>query len=135
MQNRLVAILAYEKVGNYAAAQIVLDRERERQNATVCRTTALSPNARWQQALLEKRTATRPCPLATLLDLHLALHWPRRVNSDNQVRLSGPELAHRPNQAIHSHAHSPPVPTVLGGDRTPTHPLNVWPEILGNYSL
>ena len=89
MQNRLVAILAYEKVGNYAAAQIVLDRERERQNATVCRTTALSPNARWQQALLEKRTATRPCPLSTLLDLHLALHLQRRVNSDNQVDFLG----------------------------------------------
>jgi hypothetical protein len=55
-----VAILAYEKVSSYAAAQIVLDRELQRQNATVCRTTGLSPNAAWQKARLEKRTATRP---------------------------------------------------------------------------
>src|SRR2546430_659710 len=43
LQKRLVAILAYEKVSSYAAAQIVLDREVQRQNATVCRTPASAP--------------------------------------------------------------------------------------------
>jgi hypothetical protein len=52
----------------------VLDRELQRQNTTVCRTTGLSPNAAWEKAAQEKRTATRPCPTITLLDLHLALH-------------------------------------------------------------
>ena len=89
LQKRLVAILAYEKVRGYAAAQIVLDRELQRQNATVCRTTGLSPNAAWAKALEDKRTATRPCPPATLLDLHLALHLKRRVNSDSQIDFLG----------------------------------------------
>jgi hypothetical protein len=89
LQKRLVALLAYEKVSHYAAAQMVLDREVQRQNATVCRTTGLSPNAAWKKALEDKRTATRPCPPATLLDLHLALHLKRRVNSDSQIDFLG----------------------------------------------
>jgi hypothetical protein len=70
LQKRLVAILAYEKVCHYAASQIVLDREVQRQNATVCRATGFSPNATWEKALAEKRAMTRPCPPETLLDLH-----------------------------------------------------------------
>ena len=89
LQKRLVAILAYEKITSYAPAQSVLDREVQRQNATVCRTTGLSPKAAWEKALIEKRTATRPCPPTTLLDLHLALHLKRRVNSDHQIDFLG----------------------------------------------
>src|ERR1700712_46213 len=65
LQKRLVALLADEKLRSYAAAQIVLNRELQRQNATLCRTTGLSPNAAWKKARIEKRTATRPCPPAT----------------------------------------------------------------------
>jgi hypothetical protein len=36
-----VASLAHDKVTSYAAAQSVLDREVQRQNVTVCRTTGL----------------------------------------------------------------------------------------------
>ena len=55
--------------------EVFLDnREVQRQNNTVCRNTGLSPNAAWEKARLQKRTATRPCPPATLLDFHLALH-------------------------------------------------------------
>jgi hypothetical protein len=89
LQKRLVAILAYEKVSSFAAAQTVLDREVQRQNITRCRTTDRSPEAAWEKALAEKRTVTRPCPPATLLDLHLALHLKRRVNSDNQIDFLG----------------------------------------------
>ena len=80
---------AYEKVTGYFAAQVVLDREVQRQNATVCRTTGLSPNAAWEKALQEKRALTRPCPAVTLLDLHLALDLKRRVNSDHQIDFLG----------------------------------------------
>jgi hypothetical protein len=89
LQKRLVAILAYEKVSNYASAQLVLNREVQRQNATACRTTGLSPNAAWKKAMAEKRTVTRPCPPATLLDLHLALHRKRRVNAVSQIDFLG----------------------------------------------
>jgi hypothetical protein len=83
LQQRLVAVLAYEKVRSYAAAQIVLNREVERQKNTVYRTTGLSPNSAWKNARMEKRTASRPCPSATLLDLHPARHLKRRVNADS----------------------------------------------------
>ena len=60
LQKRLVALLAYEKVRSYAAAQSVLERELQRQNATVCRTTGVSPNAAWEKARLEKRPTPAP---------------------------------------------------------------------------
>lgn len=43
----------------------------------------------WEKALAEKRTSTRPCPLATLLALPLALHLKRRVNADHQIAFLG----------------------------------------------
>jgi hypothetical protein len=53
LQQRLVALLAYEHVSDYPAAQAVLDRQVAHQNATVCRTTGYSPNAAWDKALTE----------------------------------------------------------------------------------
>ena len=57
LQQRLVALLAYEHVRDYPAAQVVLDRQVAHQNATVCHTTGLSPDAAWTKALMEQRTA------------------------------------------------------------------------------
>ena len=62
LQQRMVALLAYEHVGDYAAAQIVFDRQVAYQNTTVCRTTGFSPNDAWDKAMAERRTAVRPCP-------------------------------------------------------------------------
>jgi hypothetical protein len=42
---RLVALLAYEHVSDYPAAQVVLNRQVAHQNATVGRTTGRSPEA------------------------------------------------------------------------------------------
>jgi hypothetical protein len=135
MQKRLVAILAYEKVGNYPAAQIVLIRECERQNTTICRTTGLSPNDAWEKALAEKRTATRPCPPSTLLDLHLALHMKRRVNSDNQIDFLGRSWHIAPTKQSSITLIHHPLRQFWAISKPPTLPLNIWPEILGNYSL
>jgi len=135
MQKPLVAILAYEKVSHYAAAQIVLHREGERQNASVCRTTGLSPNAAWEKALAEKRTATRPCPPSTLLDLHLALHLKRRVNADNQIDLLGRSWHIAPTRRASITLIHHPLRQFWAVIQPPSPPLNIWPEILGNYSL
>jgi hypothetical protein len=135
MQKRLVAILADEKVRHYVAAQSVLNRECERQNASVCRTTGLSPNAAWEKALAEKRTAIRPCPPSTLLDLHLALHLKRRVNSDNQIDFLGRSWHIAPtNRSLITLIHHP-LRKFWAVSQPPSPPLNLWPEILGNYSL
>ncbi len=135
LQKRLVAILAYEKVSSHAAAQIVLDREIQRQNTTLCRTTGLSPNAAWEKALTEKRALTRPCPPATLLDLHLALHLKRRVNSDSQIDFLGRSwhIAPTKRSAITLIHH--PLRQFWAVTQPPSPPLNNWPEILGKYSL
>jgi hypothetical protein len=135
LQKRLVAILAYEKVTSYAAAQSVLDREVQRQNATVCRTTGLSPNAAWEKALAEKRTATRPCPPPTLLDLHLALHLKRRVNADHQIDFLGRSWHIAPTKRSSITLIHHPLRQFWAVTQAPAPPLNTWPEILGNYSL
>jgi hypothetical protein len=135
LQKRLVAILAYEKITSYAPAQSVLDREVQRQNATVCRTTGLSPKAAWEKALIEKRTATRPCPPTTLLDLHLALHLKRRVNSDHQIDFLGQSWHIAPTKRSSITLIHHPRRQFWAVTQDPAPPLNIWPEILGNYSL
>ena len=135
LQQRLVALLAYEKVSNYAAAQIAFSRELERQNTTLCRTTGLSPNAAWEQALAERRTATRPCPPATLLHLHLALHLKRRVNADHQIDFLGQSWHIAPTKQTSITLIHHPLRQFWALTQPPSPPLNIWPEILGNYSL
>ena len=135
LQKRLVAILAYEKVSGYAAAQSVLDREVQRQNATVCRTTGLSPEAAWEKALAEKRTVTRPCPPATLLDLHLALHLKRRVNADHQIDFLGQSWHIAPTKRSAITVIHHPRRQFWAVTQPPSPPRNIWPEILGKYSL
>jgi len=135
LQKRLVALLAYEKVSHYAAAQLVLDREVQRQNTTVCRTTGLSPNAAWKKALEDKRTATRPCPPATLLDLHLALHLTRRVNADSQIDFLGQSWHIAPTKRSSITLIHHPLRHFWVVTQPPEPPRNNWPEILGKYSL
>jgi len=135
LQKRLVALLAYEKVSHYAAAQLVLDREVQRQNDTVCRTTGLSPNAAWKKALADKRIATRPCPPATLLDLHLALHLKRRVNADSQIDFLGQSWHIAPTKRSTITLIHHPLRHFWVVTQPPAPPLNNWPEILGKYSL
>ena len=73
---------------DYAAAQVVLDRQIAHQNATSA-APRLQPKRRLGQGLAEQRTAMRPCPPAALLNLHLALHLRRRVNADYQIDFLG----------------------------------------------
>jgi hypothetical protein len=135
LQQRLVALLAYEQVRDYPAAQVILEREVVRQNATVCRTTGSSPNAAWDKALEEKRTATRPCPPRTLLDLHLALHLRRRVNADFQIDFLGRSWAIAPTQRAAVTLIHHPSRQFWAVAQPPLPPENNWPEILANYSL
>jgi len=113
----------------------VLDREVQHQNATICRTTGLSPNAAWEKALAEKRTLTRPCPPATLLDLHLALHLKRRVNADSQIDFLGQSWHIAPTKRSSITLIHHPLRQFWAVTQPPSPPLNNWPEILGKYSL
>jgi hypothetical protein len=135
LQSRLVALLAYEHVRDYPAAQVVLDRQVAHQNATVCRTTGLSPDAAWAKALAEQRTASRPCPPTALLDLHLALHLRRRVNADLQIDFLGRSWPIAPTQRATITLIHHPLRQFWAVAQPPRPPQNTWPEILGNYSL
>ena len=135
LQQRLVALLAYEKAQDYPAAQAVLNREVARQNATVCRTTGSTPNAAWDKALEEKRTVTRPCPPGTLLDLHLALHLRRRVNADFQIDFLGRSWTIAPTKRAAVTLIHHPLRQFWAVDQPPLAPQNNRPEILANYSL
>ena len=134
-QKRLVTLLAFEKITDYAPAQELLARELARQNRTVCRTTGLSPDDAGAKAQEEQRTVLRACPEPTRLDLQLALHLGRRVNADQQVDFlgrSGPISA----TARHAVTLVPHPQCQFWAVSQPPKPTeNRWPEILGNYSL
>ena len=135
LQQRLVALLAYEHVSDYSAAQVVLDRQVAHQNAAVCRTTGLSPNVAWDKALQERRTAIRPCPPSALLNLHLALHLRRRVNADFHIDFLGRSWPIAPTQQATITLIHHPLRQFWAVTQPPFPPQNTWPEILGNYSL
>ena len=134
-QKRLVTLLAYEKITDYAAAQELLASELARQNRTVCRTTGLSPDDAWAKALEEKRTVLRPCPDPSLLDLHLALHLGRRVNADHQVDFLGRSwpISATTRQTVTLIHH--PNTQFWVVSKAPTPPLNRWPDVLAKFSL
>jgi hypothetical protein len=134
-QQRIVTLLAYEKITAYAPAQELLDREVARQNRTVCRTTGLSPDDACAKAQEEQRTVMRPCPDPSLLDLHLALHLGRRVNADHQIDFLGRSwpigaTARHTVTLIHH-----PQSQFWVVSQPPKPPQNRWPEILGKFSL
>lgn len=134
-QNRLVTLLAYEKIDAYAPAQAVLDLELARQNRTVCRTTGLSPDDAWAKALEDQRTVLRACPDPSLLDLHLALHLGRRVNADHQIDFLGRSW---PIGATARHSvtiiHHPQSQFWVVA-QPPKYSENRWGDILGKFSL
>ena len=134
-QKRLLALLAYEKITDYAPAQELLARELARQNRTVCRTTGLSPDQACAKALDEKRTVLRTCPPSTLMDLHLAIYLGRRVNADQEVDFLGRNW---PIGATAKHTvtivHHPQSQFWVVTE-PPKPPQNHWPDILARFSL
>jgi len=95
----------------------------------------LAPNAAYAQAQTERRITGSACPAASLLDLHLAIHLGRRVNTDHQIDFLGRSwpisatarktvtIIHHPQRQFWIVA-QPPQP-----------PQNRWPDILGKFSL
>jgi len=134
-QNRLLALLAYEKITTYGPAQELLNRELARQNRTICRTTGRSPDDACPQAQAEGRTVGSACPDPSLLDLHLAFHLSRRVNADQQIDFLGRSwpisITARKTVTIIHH----PQSQFWVVSQPPKPPQNRWPDILGKFSL
>jgi len=135
LQGRVVTLLGHEKVQSFAHAQLVLQAEIDPLNRTVCRTTRMSSNDRWDKALQDGMTVMQPAPCTALLDLHLALHYRRRRNTDNQVDFAGRSWAiaptHRKTVGIIHH----PDRQFCVVTEPPSPPQNQWPDVLGKYSL
>lgn len=136
-QKRLVSLLAYEKVRHHEQANALLQEQIVYYNAhCVCRTTGLTPNQAWDKALQEKRSCLRPPLPDSLLDLHLALHCQRRLNSDHTIDFLGRAWPVSPsrnkNVTIVHHPHRKFY--VLANRPDPTTPT-VWPTILAAHSL
>lgn len=134
-QKRLLALLAFEQITRYDAAQVVLDHEVERQNRTICRTTGLSPDEAWNKAQDEARDSLRPAPESSLLDLHLALHFGRRRNADHQIDFLGRswEIAPTPRHTVTVIHH--PNRQFWVVSTPPKPPENRWSDVLAKYSL
>ncbi len=135
-QKRLVTLLAYEKITAYAPANALLQTQIHWYSQhTRCRTTGLTPNAAWLLAHQENRSQLRPVPPPPLLDLHLALYAPRRLNAEYTLDFLGRSwpisptprkivtLVHHPSRRFWVIPHAP----------DPHNP--VWPDVLACYSL
>ena len=133
-QKRLVTLFAYEQVRDDDHANDLLQQEIDYHNQHHRHTTTgLTPNDAWQKALAEGRSKLQPVPAESLLNLHLALHLPRRVSSASTVEFLGRTwpitptrhktvlIVHHPDQRF----------WVTAPAKRPTS----WPDILASYSL
>ena len=133
-QKRLVTLFAYEKVRDYDHANELLQQEIEYHNQNHRHSTIeLTPNEAWQKALAEGRSKLKPVPEAKLLNLHFALHIPRRVSSAHTIEFLGrtwkiAPTAHKNVLIIHH-------PQKRFWVTAPAKGFKTWPDILASYSL
>ena len=132
MQKRLVTLLAHQKVSGLTAANEVLDREVERSNRTVCRTTGEVPDEVWAAQTEQKSSGMRPPPPPGLLDLHLSFRHRRRVNADGTVDFLGQnwEIGATCRKTV-TIIHCPERKFWVVEEP----PRTAWPCILGGYDL
>ena len=133
-QKRLVTLFAYEKVRDHDHANQLLQHEIEHYNQNHRHgSTGLTPNQAWEKAQAEGRSKLQAVPAEKLLNLHFALHIPRRVSSANTVEFLGrtwkiTPTAHKTVLIVH-HPHKRFWITA------PAKLPATWPDILGSYSL
>jgi hypothetical protein len=133
-QKRLVTLFAYEKVKDYDQANRLLQQEIQYHNQNHLHSTIeATPNAAWQQALREGRSKLQKTPEEKLLNLHFALHIPRRVSSANTVEFLGrpwkiTPTAHKNVLIVHH-------PKKHFWITVPVKQPLAWPDVLASYSL
>lgn len=131
-QRRMVALLAHAGVSDYPAGNDVLQMEIQRQNQTVLRTTGRKPLDVLQEQVLAQTTKLRSCPARSLLDLHFSLRVQRRVNNDHTIDFEGQnyEITATAKKYV-SLLHHPQRKFWILEER----PKDVWPHVLGTYTL
>jgi len=131
-QNRMVTLLRHAKAVDYPAAQEVLQMEITRRNNTRLATTGLIPRQVYEEAAAAGKLAMTPCPQPALLDLHLSLRAQRKVYNDNTIEFDAKTfpIAKTARKSVTVLFHPGSRLWVLE-----TSPTDVWPTILGSFSL
>lgn len=131
-QNRLVTILAHQKVSDWKMADDILQMEILRQNAKVLRSTGKVPGDLWQQQILDHSAKLRPTPTASLLDLHFSLRHTRKVLLNHIIQFDGRDYEITPTkrQSVTVLHHPDSQFWIL--EHAPTAS---WPTILGHFTL
>ena len=131
-QRRLVALLAHAGVGNYPAANEILQMEIQRQNRTLLRSTGRVPMEIWKEQTNAHTSKLRPCPASALLDLHFSLRLRRRVNNDHTIDFEGHnyEISSTTKKHVSILHHPGRIFWVLEEP-----PNDIWPNVLGTYTL
>ena len=131
-QKRLVTPLAHAKVTTGEHADQVLHMEIARQNRTVNRSFAAIPSEIWQTQSRSGEGRLRPTPPAALLDLHCSLRATRRVNHDHTIDCDGQnyEIAPTLRKSV-TLLHHPKLRFWV----LELPPTDIWPPILGHFSL
>jgi hypothetical protein len=131
-QNRLVTLLAHEKVNSWHQADELLQMEIGRQNHKTLRTTGKVPAEVCEQQLHERTAKLRPTPEASLLDLHLSLRSTRKVHLGHIIQFDGRdyEIAPTSRKSVTVLFHPFSKLWVLEEP-----PKAIWPTVLGAYTL
>ena len=129
----LEEFLPLQSPPNYQlVADEILQMEIERQNRTVNRSTGKVPDEVAEQQILTNTSRLRPCPRASLLDLHFSLRTTRRVNPGYTIDFDGVqrEIAPTARKIVTVLFHPGQKLWVL--EELPT---DRWPKILGAFTL
>ena len=131
-QRRLVTLFAHAKVRTYDQAHRVLAMEIDRQNTSVHDPIKQIPAEVLHRSQSEHRSALRPCPPDSLLDLHFSLRASRRVSNDHCVEFDGRRFQIAPTAKKYVTVLFHPNAKLWVLEQAPS---SIWPTILGHFSL
>ena len=131
-QNRLVTLMAHEKVSTWQHADEILQMEIQRQNRKILLTTGKVPEQVWNDQILNRTASLRPTPEPTMLDLHFSLRASRKVHLRHIIQFDGLdyEIAPTSRRSVTVLFHPNSRLWVL--ERSPNL---TWPPILGHFTL
>jgi hypothetical protein len=131
-QNRLVTLLAHQRVETWEQADEILQMEINRQNRKVLRSTGKVPAEVWEQQILDRSARLRPTPEASLLDLHLSLRSTRKVHLGHIIQFDGREYEIAPTSRRSVTVLFHPFARLWVLEHSPKL---TWPPILGHFTL
>jgi hypothetical protein len=110
----------------------ILATEIDRQNASVHGPTKQIPAEVLHRSQSEHRSPLRPCPPASLLDLHFSLRVSRRVTNDHCIEFDGRRLQIAPTAKKYGTILFHPNAKLWVLEDAPS---SIWPTILVHFSL